>query len=246
MPALALSYVEEGSYSEVDREQAEEYGRLVVRDGVGPEQQEELLLSLLQFPLFRDTAGRGRFAFSHDMIAEALAARGYLRALARNAVAAGRRLARFDLEEPTLLRLMSRRLDDGHRRAAIAALPPRRRRPLLRDGRPGPGLARQRRPRPPDRRAVPPPRLRPPAGAGGVGAVAGALAPTAGRRWEAVSPRIADPPIRRRPAARFAIYLQRLDQGLRSRGSANRPSAGKTGEVSGTRPLPPNGSAPRS
>ena len=121
LEVIAVSYVGDGR-SEVDREQAMEYGRLVVRDGVEPEQQEHLLLSLLQFPLFRDTAGRAQFAFSHDMIAEALAARGYLRTLARDAVAVGHRLARIDLEEPTLLRLMSRRLDADHRRALIAAL----------------------------------------------------------------------------------------------------------------------------
>lgn len=119
---IAISYVEDGCYSEIDRDQAREYGQLVLREGIEPKQRDQLLLSLLQFPLFRDSPARARFAFTHDLIAEALAARGYLRILARDAVVAGHRLARTDLEEPTLLRLMSRRLDTAHWKGLVAAL----------------------------------------------------------------------------------------------------------------------------
>lgn len=78
---IAVNYVEGSRYSDIDRDEATEYGRLVLRDGVDEKTERHILISLLQFPLFREGIQTGRIAFTHDLIAEALAARFYIRAL---------------------------------------------------------------------------------------------------------------------------------------------------------------------
>lgn len=107
---IAVSYVEGQRYADINRDEAMEYGQIVLRDGLDEKTKNHILTSLLQFPLFRAGAETGLIGFTHDLIAEALAARAYLRALRRQPFDVGHRLSRIDLEDPTLLRFMASRL----------------------------------------------------------------------------------------------------------------------------------------
>jgi hypothetical protein len=104
---IAINYAEGRRYADIDRDEAMEYGRLVLRDGVDERTERHILLSLLQFPLFRAGTETGRIAFAHELIADALAARIYLRGLRERVGNIGVRLSRVDLEDPTILRFMA-------------------------------------------------------------------------------------------------------------------------------------------
>lgn len=119
---IAVDYVEGRRYADIDRNEAMEYGKLVLQDGVDQKTQNHILVSLLQFPLFRAGAESGRIAFAHDLIAEALAARVYLGLLARQPGDVGRRLSRVDLEDPTLLRFIASRMGQGEEGAVTEVL----------------------------------------------------------------------------------------------------------------------------
>lgn len=108
---IAVTYAEDGRYADIDHKEAVEYGRLVLREGVDETTEKHILTSLLQFPLFRAGSESGLIGFTHDLIAQALAARAYLRLLRRQPADVARRLARIDLEDPTLLRFMAGRLN---------------------------------------------------------------------------------------------------------------------------------------
>ncbi|RJO66806.1 MAG: hypothetical protein C4523_11225 [Myxococcales bacterium] len=119
---IAVNYVEGQRYSDIDRDEAKQYGELVLHSGLDEKEKDHILTSLLQFPLFRAGAETGLIAFTHDLIAEALAARAYLRALRRQPVDVGQRLSRVDLEDPTLLRFMASRLRSEEERKIIDEL----------------------------------------------------------------------------------------------------------------------------
>ena len=119
---IAVSYVEGQRYADIDRDEAVEFGHLVLRSSLDEKTKKDILISLLQFPLFRSGTQSGRIAFAHDLIAEALAARQYLRTLRRNPGEVARRLARVDLEAPTLLRFMASRLDADAESALLGDL----------------------------------------------------------------------------------------------------------------------------
>jgi len=76
---IAIDYVEGQRYAEINRDQAMEYGEVVLREGLDEGTKDHILTTLLQFPLFRAGEKTGRIAFAHDLIAETLAARAYLR-----------------------------------------------------------------------------------------------------------------------------------------------------------------------
>ena len=119
---IALSYVEGRRYADIDRDEAMDYGRLVIREGADDKTQRHILISLLQFPLFRAGAESGRLNFTHDLIADILAARAYLRQLKDHAPDVGYRLSRVDLENPTLLRFMASKLGEEQEAAIVRAL----------------------------------------------------------------------------------------------------------------------------
>ncbi|MDD5556782.1 MAG: pentapeptide repeat-containing protein [bacterium] len=119
---IAVNYVEGQRYAEIARDEALEFGELVLRDGLKAEERNHILISLLQFPLFRAGAETGRIAFTHDLIAEALAARGYLRVLSKNPSYLVPRLVRIDLEDPTLLRFMASSLTTEAETGVIGAI----------------------------------------------------------------------------------------------------------------------------
>ncbi len=108
---IALDYVEGQRYADINRDQAMEYGQLVLRAGLDEKTRQHILTSLVQFPLFRAGEKTGLIAFAHDLIAETLAARAYMRLLARRPREVAERLTRVDLEDPTLLRFIASRLD---------------------------------------------------------------------------------------------------------------------------------------
>ena len=114
---MALAYIEEGRYSDIDRKQAIEYGQLVLRDGTDEETQENTLTSLLRFPLFRPGTEQNKIAFTHDLIAELLAARGYVRRLPKQAAEIGYRLSHNDLQEASVLRFVAARLGSAELKA---------------------------------------------------------------------------------------------------------------------------------
>jgi hypothetical protein len=76
---IAVDYVEGQRY--INGDQAMEYGQLVLRTDLDEKKRRDTLTSLLQFPLFRAGEKTGLIAFTHDMIAETLAARKYMRSL---------------------------------------------------------------------------------------------------------------------------------------------------------------------
>jgi hypothetical protein len=108
---IALDYVEGQRYADINRDRAMEYGQLVLRTELDEKTRNHILTSLVQFPLFRAGEKTGLIAFAHDLIAEALAARAYMRLLPGRPREVVQRLTRVDLEDPTLLRFIASRLD---------------------------------------------------------------------------------------------------------------------------------------
>lgn len=107
---IAVDYIEKHRYAGINHEEALEYGQLVLQDGLDEDTINHTLISLLQFPLFHAGAETGLIAFTHDLIAEVLAARSYVRTLRRQPFDVGRRLSHTDLEDPTFLRFMVSRI----------------------------------------------------------------------------------------------------------------------------------------
>lgn len=116
---VACDYVERG---QVSREDAQGYGSMVVAKGVTPAEQENLLTTLLQFPLFAGGPESGTVRFAHDLIAELLAARGHLKTLKRSPADVARQLAGIDLAEPNLIRFMAWEASEPHIEAVAMAL----------------------------------------------------------------------------------------------------------------------------
>lgn len=117
---IALAYIEEGRYADIDRKEAIDYGRLVLRDGVDEEAEEHILTSLLQFPLFRSGTERQKVAFAHDLIADFLAARGYIRRISKQTADVGYRLSRFEPRDSALFRFIARNLGQSEEAAIVA------------------------------------------------------------------------------------------------------------------------------
>ena len=109
---IAAEYIEENCTG-VDISQAEEYGEIVLRRNLSEGVKTHIVTSLLQFPLFQAGKETGRVMFAHDLMAEALAARAYVRILQSSSERIGGRLSSVDLEDPTLLRFIANRLDDA-------------------------------------------------------------------------------------------------------------------------------------
>ena len=109
---MAVTYVEESRHAGITQDYALEYGQLVLRPGLDENSRNHVMMTLLQFPLFQAGSETGLLAFTHDLIAEALAARAYLANLTKNPAETGRRLSRTDLEDPVILRFMAKRM--GH------------------------------------------------------------------------------------------------------------------------------------
>jgi hypothetical protein len=109
---MALAYIEEGRYADIDRKQAIEYGQLVLQEGADEAIQQNTLTSLLRFPLFRSGTEPHKIAFTHDLIVELLAARGYTRRIPKQAAEIGYRLSHYDLQDASVLRFIATRLEE--------------------------------------------------------------------------------------------------------------------------------------
>jgi len=107
---MAVNYVEEGRYAGITRDHASEYGQLVLRSELNEDSRNHIMRTLLQFPLFQAGSETGLLKFTHDLIAQVLAARGYLVDLTKNCADTGRRLSHTDLEDPVILRFMAKRM----------------------------------------------------------------------------------------------------------------------------------------
>ena len=119
---LAVNYVEDHLYTDIDRDEAREYGELVLLDHITEEVEQNILLSLLQFPLFSAGTESGKVGFAHDLIAEALAARYYARKLPSEPLNIGHRVSSVDLDDPIRLRLMAQNLEPQNETAIMTAL----------------------------------------------------------------------------------------------------------------------------
>jgi hypothetical protein len=119
---IAINYVEDRRYSDIDRNEVVEYGRLVLADGVDEKTQNHILTTLLQFPLFCAGTDSGRVTFAHDLIAQALAAKAYFRRLSRLPAEVGRRLSHVDLDDPTLLRFIASKMGEQEEEAVVREL----------------------------------------------------------------------------------------------------------------------------
>ena len=119
---LAVNYVEEGCYTEIDSDEALEYGKLVLLDHITEEVEMHILLSLLRFPLFSAGTESGKVGFAHDLIAEALAARYYARKLPSEPISIARRVSSVDLDDPIRLRFMAQNLEPHNEADIVLAL----------------------------------------------------------------------------------------------------------------------------
>lgn len=109
MEEIAVEFVEGQGYTST--EQARDFGELVLQTDLPNERREDILRSLLQFPLFSPSKeGTGTIAFAHELIAQALAARFYLKEIGRERMSVFNRLASADFEDPVLLRFVASRL----------------------------------------------------------------------------------------------------------------------------------------
>jgi len=107
---IATQYVENGMVS-VSRDEAALYGQLVVRDDVPEQRRNNALTTLLQFPLFTEGPEGQSVRFSHDLSAESLAAKAYLRSLSRQPAEIGHRLGVLpDPLDSTLVRHLAARI----------------------------------------------------------------------------------------------------------------------------------------
>lgn len=115
MESIARDYIENG-YSGINSEHAKEYGELVLDPDLDTETMQSTVMGLLQFPLFREGKETGLIGFAHELIAEALAARAYLRSLQSSQTKIYETcdlLAQYiDLENPMLLRFIAKGLSD--------------------------------------------------------------------------------------------------------------------------------------
>lgn len=109
MEEIAVEFIEGQGYA--DTEQAREFGEIVLQTDLSDERRDDILSSLLQFPLFsRSEEGTGRVVFAHELIAQALAARFYLKAIGKESTTVFDRLTSVDFEDPVLLRFVASRL----------------------------------------------------------------------------------------------------------------------------------------
>ena len=118
---IAADYVE-GQYAGFQRDDAEEYGRYVLRDGLSESEQLHILTSLLNFPLFQAGSETGKVAFAHDLIADAVASRYYLKRLGRAAREVLARLEHVDVDGSPLLRFIAGRISEEGKGALVKEL----------------------------------------------------------------------------------------------------------------------------
>lgn len=111
LEGIAVTFIEDRRYSDIPRSDATGLGELVLRPSLDDETKKNVLLSLLQFPLFQAGSESGLITFSHELIAEALAARSYLQTLRRKPADVAHRLSRIDLQDPSLLRFIAHGVD---------------------------------------------------------------------------------------------------------------------------------------
>lgn len=119
---IAVDYVEGQKYAAIGRNEALEYGQLVLKPTLDEMTRHHILTSLLQFPLFRAGEKTGLVAFAHDLIAEVLAARFYLRILPKQPRDVLSRLSRVDLDNPTLLRYIASGLGSTEWQALVTEI----------------------------------------------------------------------------------------------------------------------------
>ena len=119
---IAATYIEGMRYGDIDRQDAIDYGELVLRDSLDENEKHQMLVSLLQFPLFREGSQTGLIGFTHDLIAEALAAKYYLDRLLSSPHWVGERLVRIDLEDPSILRFIATGMDARHEESVTKEL----------------------------------------------------------------------------------------------------------------------------
>lgn len=110
---MAVTYIEESPHAGITRDHASEYARLVLRQGLDEDSSNQIMMTLLRFPLFQAGSETGLLVFTHDLIAQALGARAYIAQLIRNPAETGRRLSRTDLEDPVILRFIAKRMGNS-------------------------------------------------------------------------------------------------------------------------------------
>lgn len=117
---IAVECIQDRHYVDIDTDLAKEYGQIVLRPGLADQVREDILTSLLQFPLFQAGKETGRIAFTHDLIAEALAAPKFLKRLQTEpSEVVSTELSRIEVEQSTLLRFMARKLDSEEEKCLI-------------------------------------------------------------------------------------------------------------------------------
>jgi hypothetical protein len=118
----AVDFIE-GGLGNMKRDALEDYARMVFREGIDETKQNETILTLLRFPLFRQAAENNLLSFTHELIAESLAASWYLRRLTQEPTEVGQRLGnRTDIDNSIILRHMATGLTEDQANKVIEVL----------------------------------------------------------------------------------------------------------------------------
>jgi len=107
---LAPEYVENHSIG-LSVEVIRYYGEYYLAAGLTDDDRNRALNGLVRFPLFCAGSEAGTVSFTHDLIAEALAAKNYVNRIPNHPTNVARKISDVDLGAPSLLRLIASRLD---------------------------------------------------------------------------------------------------------------------------------------
>ena len=98
----------DGGFSGLTVDEVEQYAELVLRGNLLPKQREQVMISLVQFPLFSSARETGLIAFEHELVCEYLAGRFMLRRMQSNPSWAARTIrGRNDLADSLIVRYIA-------------------------------------------------------------------------------------------------------------------------------------------
>jgi hypothetical protein len=113
----------ESNFAGVSQQAVEDYAQMVMPEGLGEQASRDLQLAFVQFPIWEGGGRSGVIRFKHEIIAEYLTGRAFLRILDGDPGNVGLRLGRrMDLHDSVVLRMMAHNLTREHRLAVEKAL----------------------------------------------------------------------------------------------------------------------------
>lgn len=113
------------NFEAISEDTVREYAEAVLQEGLDPDHRKDVLTTLLQFPLLDPGPAPGTLRFKHELVAEYLAGRYWLKRLDSDPQGVGQGLGtRTDLSESLVLRFMASKVshDSRLRNALLRAL----------------------------------------------------------------------------------------------------------------------------